>query len=188
MQGWPHHALQQYFQVTDDDIRRFFPNCSVHQEEHQRPCFFTNAWFFQLAKFLYETLNAKAARRGMASMDVQGLASLFSEGKAASCPFNAQLIQESCEVVFKALEFVRAILPMRERTQGQPLFLAALEELRRISGDPDCRAFFSSSSVSCAKVVELGVGVKTRVCLPSLSESYSLNSSRGLYGGLWGIL
>ena len=93
-------------------------------------------------------------------MDVQGLASLFAEGKVASCPFSAQLIQEGREVVFKALECVGAVLPMRERTQGQTLFLAALEELRRISGDPACRAFFSSSSVSCAKAVTLGVGVK----------------------------
>ena len=67
LQGWPQHALQQYFQVTDDDIRQSFPSCMVHREDHQRPCYFTNAWFFQLARFFYETFNARAARRGMAN-------------------------------------------------------------------------------------------------------------------------
>ncbi|CAE7887976.1 unnamed protein product, partial [Symbiodinium necroappetens] len=65
LQGWQADAFQQYFQVTDDDICKHF-QCLVHREPHQRPCFFTNSWFFQLAKYFYETLNARAARRGMA--------------------------------------------------------------------------------------------------------------------------
>ena len=51
-------------------------------------------------------------------------------------------------------------LPVRERTAGQPFFLAAVEELLRMAGDPDFKAFFSSK-FSFAKGVRLGVGVKT---------------------------
>ena len=59
--------MQQYFQVTDADICHVFAHCLVHLEPHQRPCFFTKSWFFQLAKYFYESLNARAACRGMAN-------------------------------------------------------------------------------------------------------------------------
>ena len=91
--------------------------------------------------------------------DVQQLASSFADGKVVSCPFSAALIQEGRDVIFKALDSVGPKLPVRERTVGQPLYLAAIEELLRIAGDPDHKAFFSSS-VSFAKGVRLGVGVK----------------------------
>ena len=50
------------------------------------------------------------------------------------------------------LESAGAVLPVRQRPKGQPFFLAALEEILRISSDPDYRAFYSSS-VSFAKGV-----------------------------------
>ena len=51
-------------------------------------------------------------------------------------------------MIFKALDSMGATLPVRERTSGQPLYLAAIEELLRIAGDPD-HSFFS----------RLGVGI-----------------------------
>ena len=52
-----------------------------------------------------------------------------------------------------------ATLPVDERPKGQPFYLPAIEEILRISGDPDFRAFYSSSQ-SFAKGVQLGVGIK----------------------------
>ena len=93
-------------------------------------------------------------------LDVQQLASSFADGKVVSCPFSAALIQEGRDLIFKALDSVGPTLPVRERSLlGQPLYLAAVEELLRIAGDPDHKAFFSSS-VSFAKGVRLGVGIK----------------------------
>ncbi|CAE7746198.1 unnamed protein product, partial [Symbiodinium necroappetens] len=70
-------------------------------------------------------------------LDVQQLASSFADGKVVSCPFSAALIQEGRDLIFKALDSVGPT----------------------IAGDPDHKAFFSSS-VSFAKGVRLGVGVK----------------------------
>ena len=45
-------------------------------------------------------------------------------------------------MTFKALDCVSATLPTREQTSGQPVYLAGVEELLRIAGDPDHKAFF----------------------------------------------
>ena len=83
-----------------------------------------------------------------------GLAKL-ADGKITECPFSDELVAEGRELVFSMLESAGAVLPVRQRPKGQPFFLAALEEILRISGDPDYRAFYSSS-VSFAKGVRLG--------------------------------
>ena len=62
--------------------------------------------------------------------------------------------------MFCALEFAGTKLPVRSRPEGQPFYLAAIEELLRISGDPDHRAFYSSS-VSFAHGVRVGFKAKT---------------------------
>ena len=107
-------------------------------------------------------------------LDVQQLASSFADGKVVSCPFSAALIQEGRDLIFKALDSVGPTLPVRERSLGQPLYLAAVEELLRIAGDPDHKAFFSSS-VSFAKGVRLGwvLASRTRVCRPFSSTRQS---------------
>ena len=48
---------------------------------------------------------------------------------------------------------------VEERTPGQPFFLAAIEELLRLAGDPDSAAFYTGQD-SFAKGVRLGVGVE----------------------------
>ena len=90
-------------------------------------------------------------------MDLKSLAAKLVEGKIAANPFSSSLIAEGRELLFTALEYTGAKLPVREKPEGQPFYLAAIEELLRISGDPDSRVFFSSS-VSFAKGVRLGPG------------------------------
>ena len=87
-----------------------------------------------------ELLNMLARR-----IDLSVLASKLTQAKIVENPFPADLIAEGRELLFTALEYAGAKLPVRERTAGQPFYLAAIEELLRISGDPDSRAFFSAS-------------------------------------------
>ena len=88
-------------------------------------------------------------------LDLHTLVAKLADGKITECPFSDELAAEGRELVFSMLESAGAVLPARQRPKGQPFFLAALEEMLRISGDPDYRAFYSSS-VSFAKGVRLG--------------------------------
>ena len=88
-------------------------------------------------------------------MDLKSLTAKLVQGKITANPFSSNLIAEGRELLFTALEYTGAKLPVREKPEGQPFYLAAIEELLRISGDPDSRVFFSSS-VSFAKGVRLG--------------------------------
>ncbi|CAE7438573.1 unnamed protein product [Symbiodinium sp. CCMP2592] len=90
-------------------------------------------------------------------MDLKSLASKLVQGKITANPFSSSLVAEGRDLLFTALEYTGAKLPVREKSEGQPFYLAAVEELLRISGDPDSRVFFSSS-VSFAKGVRLGPG------------------------------
>ncbi|CAE7206157.1 unnamed protein product [Symbiodinium natans] len=83
----------------------------------------------------------------------------LAAGKVAECPFSDKLVNEGRELLFLALEYAGATLPVRERPEGQPLFLAAIEEVLRISRDPDYAAFYTSDH-SFAKGVKLGVDVE----------------------------
>ena len=83
----------------------------------------------------------------------------LATGQTHECPFRADLIREGRELIFLALNWCGAKLPVHEPSAGQPFFLAALEEIFRISGDPDYRAFYSGAN-SFAKGVRRGVGVK----------------------------
>jgi hypothetical protein len=74
-------------------------------------------------------------------------------------PFSDELINAGRELLFTALEFAGSKLPVRERQAGQPFFLAAIEELLRISGDPDSRAYYTSRR-SFARGVRVGPGAK----------------------------
>ena len=88
-------------------------------------------------------------------LDLHTLVAKLADGKITECPFSDELVAEGRELVFSMLESAGAVLPVRQRPKGQPFFLAALEEILSISGDPDYRAFYSSS-VSFAKGVRLG--------------------------------
>lgn len=73
--------------------------------------------------------------------------------------------------MFVALELAGTKLPVRKKEDGQPFFLCAIEEILRLTGGPDFRAFYSSS-VSFARGVRLGYKEKTpRV--PSVFERKS---------------
>ena len=94
------------------------------------------------------------------NLDVRQVALQLALGRLEKSPFCDELVQEGRELLFCALELVGTKLPVRSRPEGQPFFLAALEELLRISGDPDFRAFYSSS-VSFAHGVRVGFKSKT---------------------------
>ena len=56
-------------------------------------------------------------------------------------------------------EFAGSKLPVCARPEGQPFYLAALEEYLRVSGDPDSRVFFSSREFF-ANAVRVGPNAK----------------------------
>ena len=76
-------------------------------------------------------------------LNIRELMFKLAAGKVTACPLDAELIEDGRELIFKALEYVGTQLPVRVQPDGQPFFLAAIEELLRISGDPDFSAFFS---------------------------------------------
>ena len=78
--------------------------------------------------------------------------------KVTECPFSDEVLSAGRELVFLVLELAGTKLPVRERPDGQPFFLAAIEELLRVSGDPDSAAFYASAD-SFAKCARLGVDV-----------------------------
>lgn len=90
---------------------------------------------------------------------IRKLAMRLAAGQCVKNPFSAEVIEDGGELIFVILELAGSQLPVRERVSKQPFFFAALEELLRLSGDPDYRAHFSSSH-SFAQGARLGVGVK----------------------------
>ena len=114
-----------------------------------------------------ESLGKELLKILVRHVDLVSLAAKLSLGKVSDNPFSSEVLDEGRELLFNALEFAGAKLPVRERTEGQPFYLAAMEELLRLSGDPDSRVFFSSS-VSFAKGVRLGPGV----CLPRVPSVF----------------
>ena len=114
-----------------------------------------------------ESLGKELLKILVRRVDLVSLAAKLSLGKVSDNPFSSEVLAEGRELLFTALEYAGAKLPVRERTEGQPFYLAAMEELLRISGDPDSRVFFSSS-VSFAKGVRLGPGV----CLPRVPSVF----------------
>lgn len=83
----------------------------------------------------------------------------LAAGKVNDCPFPRAAVEDGRQLVFVALEMAGAKLDVRTRAPDQPFYLGAIEELLRISGDPDHKAY-SSATNSFAKGVRLGVGAK----------------------------
>ena len=110
---------------------------------------FAEALGDELLKVLHSKLNIRELMMKLAARRV------------STCPFDDGLIGEGRELIFKVLEYVGAELPVREKPDGQPFYLAAIEELLRIAGDPDFAAFYSGQD-SFAKGVHVVVGVETR--------------------------
>ena len=68
LRGLPAEANMQYFTVTDQDIRGFFPSVLVYQTDHQAPAYFTPRFFFELCKAICETFNVRQVRRQLAAL------------------------------------------------------------------------------------------------------------------------
>ena len=107
-----------------------------------------------------EQLGKEYTKLLIQNLDLRRVALQLAVGKLEKSPFCDELVQEGRELLFCALEMAGTKLPVRSRPEGQPFFLAAIEELLRISGDPDHRAFYSSS-VSFAQGVRVGFKAKT---------------------------
>ena len=108
---------------------------------------------------LMEALGVELEKNLRQTCDIRKLAMQLATGKLTECPFDAATIDKGRELIFVTLEIAGTKLPVRERTEHQPFFLAAMEELLRLSGDPDHRVYFTASQ-SFAKGVRLGVGAK----------------------------
>ena len=92
-------------------------------------------------------------------LDVRTIAIKLAAGKVVACPFSAEVIEAGRELVFSSLESAGSTLPVREVSEGQPFYLAAIEELLRMSGDPDYAAYDTAEN-SFAKGVRIGVGAE----------------------------
>ena len=77
-------------------------------------------------------------------------------GRYKSCPFSDGLLRTAAETIKKRVQGFGAKLDLEEVPARQPFKLPLIEELLRISGDPDFRAFYSSS-MSFSKGVAVGV-------------------------------
>ena len=106
-----------------------------------------------------EQLGTELLKLLQRDLDLRALAMKLAVGCVDSMPFSDELINAGRELLFTALEFAGSKLPVRERQAGQPFFLAAIEELLRISGDPDSRAYYTSRR-SFARGVCVGPGAK----------------------------
>ena len=53
-------------------------------------------------------------------MDLKSLTAKLVQGKITANPFNSNLIAEGRELLFTALEYTGAKLPVREKPEGQP--------------------------------------------------------------------
>lgn len=106
-----------------------------------------------------EQLGAELLKLLQSELDLRTLAMKLAVGCVDSMPFSDDLINAGRDLLFTALEFAGSKLPVRERQAGQPFFLAAIEELLRISGDPDSRAYHTSRH-SFARGVRVGPGAK----------------------------
>ena len=106
-----------------------------------------------------EQLGTELLKLLQRDLDLRALAMKLAVGCVDSMPFSDELINAGRELLFTALEFAGSKLPVRERQAGQPFFLAAIEELLRISGDPDSRAYYTSRR-SFARGVRVGPGAK----------------------------
>ena len=122
---------------------------------------FMDAIGVELGKLLRERFDVR--RLAMESMEL-------ATGRIAECPITANIIEEGRGLIFLALEYYAgAVLDVRGHVLVTiQIDLAAIQELLlRISGDPDYKAFCSSSQ-SFGNGVRLGVGA-TCACSP-LSE------------------
>ena len=64
----PREAFQEYFAVTDDEIRREFPTVLICREERKATMYLTPRFFFEMAQRLYECFNSREVRRHMVSL------------------------------------------------------------------------------------------------------------------------
>ena len=108
---------------------------------------------------LMEALGAELEKLLRSHCDVRKLAMQLAAGKVVGSPFSDAAIAEGRELIFLTLELAGTQLPVREHVPNSPFLFAAIEELLRISQDPDYKAYFSSSQ-SFAKGVRVGVGAK----------------------------
>eukprot|EP00435_Cladocopium_sp_Y103_P010320 s1590_g2.t1 len=104
-----------------------------------------------------EAMGAELEKLRGRSCDLRRLGMQLATGRISECPFTSDVVAEGRELIFTGLEFAGAKLPVREVPPNQPFFLAAIEELLRLSGDPDYKALYNSSA-SFAKGVRLGAG------------------------------
>ena len=102
------------------------------------------------------------------SLDVRKVAFLLATSKLDSSPFCEQLIDSGRRIMFDELKHAGCTLPVDERAEGQPFFLAALEGILQIAGDPDFAAY-SIGVNSFAHGVRLGVDCE----LPRVSALFT---------------
>ncbi|CAE7227317.1 unnamed protein product [Symbiodinium natans] len=94
-----------------------------------------------------------------AKLNVRDLAFKLAAGVVKEAPFSDEMLEEGRSIIWKELRDAGCQLPVEEKSPGQPFYLAAIEELLRLAGDPDSAAFYTSQD-SFAKGVRLGVGVE----------------------------
>ena len=105
-------------------------------------------------------------------LDPRELALKLAAGQVMDCPFSNKMLAAGRQLIWRELRLANCSLPVEERTSGQPFYLAAIEEILRLAGDPDYAAFFTGKD-SFAKGVRLGVGVE----LPRVPAVFAAKTS-----------
>ena len=98
-------------------------------------------------------------QRLRSDMDPHRLVIELACGKHVTSPFSENLLADASMIVKRCVHNYGTRLNLDEIPDRQPFKLALLEEFLRLSGDPDFRAFYSSSR-SFANGVSLGVNEK----------------------------
>ena len=90
---------------------------------------------------LMEALGAELEKLLRGHCDVRKLAMQLAAGKVVESPFSDAAIAEGRELIFVTLELAGTHLPVRQHVPNQPFLFAAIEELLRLSLDPDYKAY-----------------------------------------------
>ena len=91
-------------------------------------------------------------------VDCRALAFKLAAGQISDSPFTEEMLACGRQLIWSELKRAGCRLPVDHIVPGQPFYLAAVEELLRLAGDPDFAAFYTGKD-SFAKGVRLGVDV-----------------------------
>ena len=124
----------------------------------------------------HENLGRKLREFVSSRVDCRALAFKLAAGHISDSPFTEETLACGRQLIWNELKRAGCRLPVDHVVPGQPFYLAAVEELLRLAGDPDFAAFYTGKD-SFAKGVRLGVDVD----LPRVPAVFTAKTSWRVY-------